>query len=317
MEHFSRAEREPARLRLRFWLAQYGSLVFLMTLVGAALLLVTHLLFGWGAAWAERALPGAEPVPQDLVRARVVQVVDGDTFIVAFAGTTSARVRLVGVDAPESRHPTRGEEPYGVAAAGFLRELLPPGTTVSLEFDVEVADSHGRLLAYAYLADGRMVNEVLLEAGYAQLYTFPPNVRYVERFRRAQRAGREANRGLWALSDQGLSGADGGFLLAPPGPQVRVAAVDLDAEWVEVWNGGREAVELTGWGLLSEQGNQRFSFPNGFVLAPGATVTITSGQAFADRPPLVLGWTERNVWNNSGDPAVLVDAEGREIHRFP
>lgn len=281
------------------------------------LLLAFHLMLGWGAASAQEAGAGGPPRLEDLVRARVVQVVDGDTFVAAFAGTTSARVRLVGVDAPESRHPTRGEEPYGVAAAAFLKELLPPGTTVYLEFDVDVADSNGRLLAYAYLADGRMVNEVLLEEGYAQLYTFPPNVRYVERFRRAQRAGREAQRGLWALADESLAGPDAGSDREGPGPRVRVVAVNLAAEWVEVWNGGREAVDLTGWSLVSERGNQVFRFPDGFVLAPGAVVTITSGRAFADDPPMVLGWTRANVWSDSGDPAVLRDAEGHEIHRFP
>ncbi|WP_144440419.1 thermonuclease family protein [Limnochorda pilosa] len=80
----------------------------------------------------------------------------GDTFMVAFAGTSSARVRLIGVGAPEGVHPTPSAEPFGVAAAAFTKGLLP---------------------------DGRMVNEVLLAAGDAQLYTLPPNVRHVERFR--------------------------------------------------------------------------------------------------------------------------------------
>ena len=309
----SRTNDRPGRPRFGPGAARHE---WLHLAAACGLFLILHLGLGWGTAWAQESRAGEEVMLPDLVRAQVVQVVDGDTFVAAFAGTTSARVRLVGVDAPESRHPTRGEEPYGVAAAAFLRELLPPGTTVYLEFDVEVADSNGRLLAYAYLADGRMVNEVLLEEGYAQLYTFPPNVRYVERFRRAQQAGREAQRGLWALTDEALPGPGAGSS-PEQGPRVRVAAVNLGAEWVEIWNGGPEAVDLTGWRLVSERGNQVFRFPDGFVLAPGATVTITSGQALEDRPALVLGWTRANVWSDSGDPAVLLDAEGHEIHRFP
>jgi len=98
---------------------------------------------------------------------------------------------------------------------------------------------------------------------------------------------------------------------------VQVASVNLEAEWVEIWNGGTEPVDLTGWVLVSLRGDQRFAFPEGFVLAPGAAVTITSGRAFRHQPPEVLGWTEKDVWNNAGDPAVLVDPAGREVHRFP
>jgi hypothetical protein len=67
---------------------------------------------------------------------------------------------------------------------------------VALEFRVEKVDQYGRFLAYVWLPDGRMFSEVLLREGYAQVATFPPNVKYVERFRKAQR---EANRGLWGL----------------------------------------------------------------------------------------------------------------------
>jgi hypothetical protein len=71
---------------------------------------------------------------------------------------------------------------------------------VDLELDVQKIDPYGRLLAYVYLPEGRMFNEVLLEEGYAQVATFPPNVRYQERFLEAQREARARNRGLWGLS---------------------------------------------------------------------------------------------------------------------
>jgi hypothetical protein len=69
-----------------------------------------------------------------------------------------------------------------------------------LELDVQKIDPYGRLLAYVYLPDGEMFNEVLLEESYAQIATFPPNVKYVYRFLEAQREARAANRGLWGLS---------------------------------------------------------------------------------------------------------------------
>jgi micrococcal nuclease len=69
-----------------------------------------------------------------------------------------------------------------------------------LELDVQKVDPYGRLLAYVYLPGGEMFYETLLEEGYAQVATFPPNVKYVDRFLEAQREARAANRGLWGLS---------------------------------------------------------------------------------------------------------------------
>ena len=130
---------------------------------------------------------------------RVIRVVDGDTVEVNIQGTKE-KVRLIGVDTPETVHPTIGEEPYGREASDFTKEKLTD-QTVELEFDVEERDRYGRLLAYVWL-DGEMFNEVLLSDGYAQIATYPPNVRYVERFQTAQQEAREAERGLWGVIDE-------------------------------------------------------------------------------------------------------------------
>ncbi|MFO7173309.1 MAG: thermonuclease family protein [Bacillota bacterium] len=127
----------------------------------------------------------------------VERVVDGDTLEVQVDGRTE-RVRLIGVDTPE----VHGQvEPYGPEASAFTKQVLAPGTRIWLEQDVEPRDRYGRLLAYVWLADGRLFNEVLVREGYAQLLTIPPNVKYVERLTAAQREAREAGRGLWALAD--------------------------------------------------------------------------------------------------------------------
>lgn len=130
----------------------------------------------------------------DFDTAQVVRVVDGDTIEVSFNGTTE-KVRLIGVDTPETVHPTKGVEPYGREANNFTKEKLTD-QTVKLEFDVEERDQYGRLLAYVWLGE-EMFNEVLLQEGYAQMATYPPNVKYVERFKAAQKEAREAERGLW------------------------------------------------------------------------------------------------------------------------
>ena len=126
---------------------------------------------------------------------RVVRVVDGDTIIVRLAGSNE-RVRYIGMDTPESVKPNSPVECFGKAASAE-NERLVGGRTVRLEFDVERRDRYGRLLAYIRRTDGSMVNELLLRRGYAMTLTIPPNVRYAERFLKAQRAAREAGRGLW------------------------------------------------------------------------------------------------------------------------
>ena len=92
----------------------------------------------------------------------------------------------------------------GRGSAFAKREL--DGEEVRLELDLQKIDPYGRLLAYVYLPDGEMFNETLLRQGYAQVATFPPNVKYQERFLEAQREAREANRGLWGLSASAHSG---------------------------------------------------------------------------------------------------------------
>ena len=164
-----------------------------------------------------------------------MRVVDGDMLVVRLDGREET-VRLIGVDTPETVHPTIGVEPGGPEASAFTKQLLPPGTRVELELDVEQRDRYGRLLAYVYLADGRMVNAEITRTGMGQLLTVPPNVKYVDLFVRLQREAREAGRGLWAESLASETG-------------VRIERVDLVSEEVVLLNEGEEPVDLSGWVL--------------------------------------------------------------------
>ncbi|HEY7767490.1 thermonuclease family protein [Longimicrobium sp.] len=122
---------------------------------------------------------------------------DGDTLRCA----DGPRVRLLMIDAPEL-----GQGASGDAAVDALRALAPPGTRVRLETDVRERDQFERLLAYAWLPDGRMVNEEMARSGYAVALVYPPNVRHADRIRAAVRQARAARRGLWA---------EGGFECEP------------------------------------------------------------------------------------------------------
>jgi micrococcal nuclease len=126
----------------------------------------------------------------------VRRVVDGDTIDISPSVEGRSRVRLIGMDTPEVHF---SSQPYGPEASAFAKRELD-GQEVKLELDVQKIDPYGRLLAYVYLPDGSMFNETLLREGYAQVATFPPNVKYVDRFLEAQREARAANRGLWGLS---------------------------------------------------------------------------------------------------------------------
>lgn len=128
--------------------------------------------------------------------ATVTRVVDGDTLVVSIAGQEE-RVRLIGVDTPETVHPQKPVEYFGKEASAFTRQLVE-GKTVRLEEDADTTDRdrYDRLLRYAYLPDGRLLNAEIIGQGYGHAYTRFPFTK-MEEFRRLQREAREAGRGLW------------------------------------------------------------------------------------------------------------------------
>lgn len=130
----------------------------------------------------------------------MTRVVDGDT-VIAQVGGEELRVRLIGIDTPETVAPDQPVECFGPAASEFTHRRLE-GEDVELEFDVERLDPYGRTLAYVWLG-GELFNETLVREGYAVVTTFPPDVRYVDRFVAAQRVARERHLGLWGACPGG------------------------------------------------------------------------------------------------------------------
>ncbi|WP_343032855.1 stalk domain-containing protein [Cytobacillus depressus] len=130
----------------------------------------------------------------------VTKVVDGDTVKVSLNGKEET-IRLLLIDTPETVHPTKPVEPFGKEASDFAKQLMPPGKAVKVELDVSERDKYGRLLAYVY-ADGRMVNELLLEKGLARVaYVYVPNTRYVDQFREIQTKAQKQQIGIWSLEN--------------------------------------------------------------------------------------------------------------------
>lgn len=132
-------------------------------------------------------------VPSGLPEYRVIRVIDGDTIVVRGLG----KVRYIGIDTPELRHPTKGEERFGFEASEYNKKLLQ-GKPVKLEFDIQRRDKYHRILAYVY-AGSTFVNACLVEAGYAEVMTIPPNVKYQDLFLDLQRRAKQGKKGLWGL----------------------------------------------------------------------------------------------------------------------
>jgi micrococcal nuclease len=151
------------------------------------------------------APPGAAQVAASIVgpgrvtaNGKIAKISDGDTVTVQFADGAQEKVRFIGIDTPETKRPNTPIQCYGPEATVFTTALIPVGTEVLVERDVETRDRYGRLLGYIYRAsDGLFVNEILAKYGYANLLTYPPNVAHVDTFRDAVTEARDANRGLW------------------------------------------------------------------------------------------------------------------------
>ena len=135
----------------------------------------------------------------------VVRVVDGDTFI-ASIDARNVRIRLIGVDTPESVHPNKAVEHFALEASAFLKELLE-GEQVFFVYDQNNAatnhkDHYERMLAYAYRArDSLFVNAEIVRQGYGHAYTKYPFT-LMEKFIKLERDARHQNRGLWAETDE-------------------------------------------------------------------------------------------------------------------
>ena len=129
---------------------------------------------------------------------RVQRVIDGDTIKLS----SGKRVRLIGVDTPETVHPNKPVQHYGKEASAFTKRMCE-GKRVLLEYDQTRRDKYGRLLAYVYLEDGTFINAEIIKQGYGHAYTKFP-FKHMEEFREYESEARENKRGLWK-NDSGIN----------------------------------------------------------------------------------------------------------------
>lgn len=260
----------------------------------------------------------------ELQQVKVTRVVDGDTIEVRFPDGRTEDVRYIGMNTPEVYG---GTECFGKEASAYNKALVAD-KTVWLEMDVEKRDKYSRLLAYVYLDPNgdAMVNAVLVAQGYAQMATYPPNVKYVDLFRKLQQGAREDARGLWSEC-QGLEPSD-----EEPKQQegdtcssVVITCIHFDVsgndntnengEWVVLK--AKQDTNLVGW-TLSDEADHTYEFPSDFSLKRGETVRAYTGSEDKPKKDKVCGqdadyelfWgSESAIWNNGGDVASLKQNE--------
>jgi len=118
----------------------------------------------------------------------VAQVKDGDLFYCQPSNRDTEKIKLIGVEIPE---------PVEEKATAFTKSLLKRGTPVKLEFDEEARDSYGYILAYVHLPGGKILNNLLIQEGYAQVMINSPNFKYKDLFLKLEKEAKKQDKGLW------------------------------------------------------------------------------------------------------------------------
>jgi endonuclease YncB( thermonuclease family) len=238
--------------------------------------------------------------------ANVSRVIDGDTIEVSIDGDLH-KIRYIGIDTPETVDPQKLIECFGKEASDKNRSLVE-GKTVRLEKDVSETDQYGRLLRYVWIGD-TMINAELVRLGYAQVSTYPPDVKYQDLFLRLQTEAGEAERGLWGKCKCDITSRLEIIEIHYNGA---VSRVESD-EYVVIQNIGNQSQNLAGWVLEDvSDGSPSFTFPY-YILAPCSTIRVYTNEIHSQWGGFSFGYGSA-VWNNEQpDTAALFDCKGREV----
>ncbi len=267
---------------------------------GSNELVLDEQLLATPSAAEPAAVSPTHPLPPDGARpARITRLADGDSFDIEWSDSGDTdELRLLGINAPETT------ACFGDASRGVL-DLLT--TDRELLVETVARDEFGRGLAHVW-AGGVFINARLVELGAA--IALSDGGDHVQLLVDAQQVANENETGLW----------DPTFCGSTSESAVRIATIEGDApgqdhlfpngEWIELVNDGATAADLSGWSIRDESTRNRYDFPDGFSLEPGATVRVYSG--CGDDDVQSLYWCGGGpVWNNGGDTGFLVDPEGR------
>lgn len=248
-----------------------------------------------------------------LEKVYVTAVIDGDTIDVLFSDGTEERVRMVGIDTPESygeNDPAKWDgiddaivlDRWGKTAKAESEEVLF-GSYVYLDYD-EIAGErgyYGRLLAYVVLPSGVTYNAYLVQEGLARVY-LSADFERMDQYLAYEGSAKSQGNGVWSQAD--FSEKDG----------VRIDTINPFSESIIISNYTESAVDMSSWSLHDEA-QKTFVFPAGFTLQPNRSVTVYSYEGINSL--LILYWNnDSNVWNNDSDSATLVDGQGTIVDIF-
>ncbi len=219
----------------------------------------------------------------------VSEVIDGDTIILS----NGDRVRFLGINTPEKGM-------YFYMESRDVLEIMIQGKDITLEKDVSDCDMYGRKLRYVFLKD-IFINLEMVKRGFANIYTYPPDVKYAEDILTAERYARENNLGLWELSEFNDIYIE--VFYDAPGNDNE----NKNGEYVVLENTGDNILNTLDW-TIKDSGTNIYVFgPRKFY--PGSKITLFSGKG-ADSKDVLYWDSRRPVWNNDFDTLYLRDSDG-------
>lgn len=223
------------------------------------------------------------------------KVIDGDTFLTSSGET----VRLIGINAPEK------DRPFYLESKNALSSLIND-KSVELESDVKDFDDYGRLLRYVYI-DDEFVNAEMIEMGFANTFTVPPNLRYAELFLSLEKNAIESDSGLWSSSAvKGVMIADQHFDAMGRDEE------NLNDEYLILGNENDFAFDVTDFALKDQAGHE---FILNLMLPAVSEVNVRTGMGIDDSFNYHLG-SDHPVWNNDYETAYLWDDKGMLVNLF-
>lgn len=219
----------------------------------------------------------------------VKEVIDGDTIILL----NGSRVRLIGINTPE----------HGMYFFEEAREVLGTivlGKEIVLEKDISDKDKYGRLLRYVY-AENLFVNLEMVKRGFANAYTYPPDVKYNEEFLEAERYARENNLGLWLKSKVDIVKVEINYDARGNDN------LNLNDEYVKMENIGKDSIDIGGW-TIKDSGTNIYTFEK-YSFESDSEVFLFTGSG-KDGAGKFYWSSPQPVWNNDNDTLYLRDREG-------
>ncbi|MFA5015256.1 MAG: thermonuclease family protein [Actinomycetota bacterium] len=259
-----------------------SSLIIVLSIIFSFIFSGCGLYYDYGKAGDS---DGIEDGSRNLVK----EVVDGDTIVLS----NGSRVRLIGINTPE----------HGMYFFEEAREVLGTivlGKEIVLEKDISDKDKYGRLLRYVYAGD-LFVNLEMVKRGFANTYTYPPDIKYNEEFLEAERYARENNLGLWLKSKVDIVKVEINYDARGNDN------LNLNDEYVKMKNIGKDSIDISGW-TIKDAGTNIYRFGK-YSFESGSEVFLFtgSGKDGADK----FYWSSlKPIWNNDNDTLYLRDREG-------